>query len=402
MKQTIRDIDFSGKTAIVRCDFNVPLDAEGQITDDTRIAGAMPTIRYLIKQGAKVILMSHLGRPDGEPKPEFSLAPVAEDIADKLGCPVWFEGVSAVINEEVRAKAASLLPGEVMLLENTRFRFEEDAKDLSVQAPFAEELASLADIFVNDAFGTAHRHHASTAGVAEYIPAVMGFLIEKELKYLGEALDNPKRPFVAILGGAKVSDKIPVIENLIKKADVLLIGGGMTYTFLKALGYGVGKSLVDETGLALAGSLMEQAEKAGVKFLLPADVVCATEFKNEAITGVVPVAEITEEMMGLDIGPETVRAFINEIASAGTVFWNGPVGVFEMPNFAGGTRSVAEAMAQATDSGAVTIIGGGDSAAAVVQYGYGERMSHVSTGGGASLEFIEGKPLPGVEALNDK
>ena len=405
MKQTIRDIDFKGKAALVRCDFNVPLDEACGITDDTRIVGALPTIRYLIDHGAKVILMSHLGRPDGVPKPELSLAPVAAELSEKLGIHVWFKSAPEVVDGEVREHAASLQEGEVMLLENTRFRKEDDAKDEAVQAPFAKELASLADVFVNDAFGTAHRHHASTAGVAEYIPAVMGFLIEKELKYLGEALDNPKRPFVAILGGAKVADKIPVIESLIKKADTLLIGGGMAYTFLKAQGCEIGKSLLDADGIGLADSLLKNAADLGVRLILPTDVVATETFDNDApacVYSVYPPDGIPEDRMGLDIGPETTAVFAQEIAKAGTVLWNGPMGVFEMPNFAKGTRAIAEAMAEATDKGAVTVVGGGDSAAAVAQYGYADRMSLVSTGGGASLEFIEGKPLPGVEVLNDK
>ena len=405
MKQTIRDFDFEGRTALVRCDFNVPLDKDGRITDDTRIAGALPTIRYLMGNGAKVILMSHLGRPKGEAKKEYSLAPVAADLAAKLGVNVCFESVAKVLDDGVRAKAASLKPGEVMLLENTRFRKEEDSKDLAVQAPFAKELASLADVFVNDAFGTAHRHHASTAGVADYIPAVMGFLIEKELKYLGEALENPKRPLVAIMGGAKVADKIAVIENLMKKVDALLIGGGMAFTFLKATGCEIGKSLLDNDGIEFAGSLLERAKGRGVKILLPTDILAAKAFDNDAhseVFEVSPPAGIPDDFIGLDIGPETIDAFSDEIATAGAILWNGPMGVFEMPNFAAGTLAVSEAMVKATEAGAVTIIGGGDSAAAVSLFGHSEKMTHVSTGGGASLEFIEGKSLPGVVVLKDK
>ena len=388
----------------MRCDFNVPLDKEKNITDDTRIVGALPTIRYLMERGARVILMSHLGRPDGAPDKEFSLAPVASELARKLGSPVWFANVPEVISEEVRIQAESLMPGEVMLLENTRFRMEEESKDKAVQAVFAEQLASLGDVFVNDAFGTAHRHHASTAGIAAFLPAVMGFLMEKELLYLGEALNNPKRPFVAILGGAKVADKIKVIESLLAKADTLLIGGGMTYTFMKAEGYGIGKSILDADGIELASSLLKKAKETGVKLILPTDVVAATAFENDAPSEVCDVCpgSVPDDRMGLDIGPHTIETFAQEIAKAGTVLWNGPVGVFEMPSFAGGTRAVAEAMAAATEGGAVTIVGGGDSAAAVAQFGYSERMSHVSTGGGASLEFIEGKPLPGVEVLQEK
>ena len=397
--KTIRDFDFEGKTAIVRCDFNVPLDSEGNITDDRRIEGALPTIRYLTEHGAKVILMSHLGRPNGEAKPEFSLTPVAHDLADKLGMQVSFESVPTVINDAVRAQAAALKPGEILLLENTRFRNEDDAKDLDAQKPFAEELASLADVFVNDAFGTAHRHHASTAGVADYIPSVMGFLIEKELKYLGEALDDPKRPFVAILGGAKVADKIKVIDNLLGKADTVLIGGGMAFTFLKAKGYEIGKSILDADGLDLAGELLAKAKEKGIAFLLPVDVKAATAFDNDASAEIVDVSNIPADEMGLDIGPETMKLFAAEIEKAGTILWNGPMGCFEMPNFAEGTKAVAQAMA---DSNAVTVIGGGDSAAAVEQFGLAEKMSHVSTGGGASLEFIEGRVLPGVACLDKK
>jgi len=381
------------------------LDADGYITDDTRIVGALPTIRYLIEHGAKLILMSHLGRPKGEAKSEFSLAPVAAELSKQLGRPVLFDSVPEVVDDSVKAKAAALQPGDVMLLENTRFRKEEDAKDVSVQEPFAKELASLGDVFVQDAFGTAHRHHASTAGIADYMPAVMGLLVEKELKYLGDALENPKRPFVAILGGAKVADKILVIESLIKKVDVLLIGGGMAYTFLKAKGCGIGKSLLDEDGLKLADSLLKMADEKGVKLLLPTDVLTAAAFDNDAPSSVyrtAPPAGIPDDRMGLDIGPETTETFACEIAKAGTVLWNGPVGVFEMPNFAKGTMAVAEAMVKATENGAVTIVGGGDSAAAVAQFGFADKMSHVSTGGGASLEFIEGKLLPGVEVINDK
>jgi len=308
-----------------------------------------------------------------------------------------------VVSDEVRQQASALKPGDVMLLENTRFRKEEDAKDVSVQEPFAKELASLGDVFVQDAFGTAHRHHASTAGIADYIPAVMGLLVEKELKYLGDSLEDPKRPFVAILGGAKVADKILVIENLLKKVDVLLIGGGMAYTFLKSQGLGIGKSILDEDGLKLAGDLIEEAANTGVKLLLPTDVLTAAAFDNDAPSSVYYTADgIPDDRMGLDIGPETTGAFTAEIAKAGTILWNGPVGVFEMPNFAKGTIAVAEAMVKATENGAVTIVGGGDSAAAVAQYGFSDIMSHVSTGGGASLEFIEGKLLPGVEVINDK
>ncbi|MDR1272684.1 MAG: phosphoglycerate kinase [Clostridiales Family XIII bacterium] len=399
MKKTIKDIDVGGKACIVRCDFNVPLDGDGNITDDTRIAAALPTIEYLISEGAKVVLCSHLGRPKGEPKPEFSLAPVAKELSAKLGKEVWFKSVPEVIDSEVKAKAASLADGEVMLLENTRYRKEEDAKDLAVQEPFAKELASLADIFVNDAFGTAHRHHASTAGIADYLPAVSGFLIEKEVRYLGEALTDPKRPYVAILGGAKVSDKITVIENLLEKVDTLLIGGGMAYTFLKAKGFEIGTSILDSEHVGLAGELIKKADDKGVALLLPVDIKAAEAFENDSPTGVYPADQIPADRMGLDIGPDTISLFAEKIASAGTVFWNGPMGVFEMANFALGTKAVAEALA---GSGAVTVIGGGDSAAAVEKFGLADRMTHVSTGGGASMEFIEGKALPGIAVLQDK
>jgi 3-phosphoglycerate kinase len=399
MKKTIKDIDVKGKIVLVRCDFNVPLNDDGVITDDTRIVGALPTIQYLIGEGAKIILMSHLGRPDGAPSEAFSLRPVAEALTKKLGRPVWFESVAAVVDEEVKAKAASLLPGEVMLLENTRFRKEEDCKDKDAQRPFAEQLASLAEVYVNDAFGSAHRHHASTAGVADYIPAVSGFLIEKEVKFLGEALENPKRPFVAILGGAKVADKIKVIENLLKKVDTLLIGGGMAYTFLKAEGFEVGRSILDAESLDLAKSLIEKAKEENAELLLPVDVNAAAAFENDAPAFIRNADEIPPDLMGLDIGPETIGLFADRIAAAGTVFWNGPMGVFEMPAFAAGTRAVAEAMAA---SGAVTVIGGGDSAAAVEQFGLADKMTHVSTGGGASLEFMEGKTLPGIAVIADR
>ncbi|MDR3225731.1 MAG: phosphoglycerate kinase [Clostridiales Family XIII bacterium] len=403
MKKTVRDVAFAGKKALVRCDFNVPLDGDGNITDDTRIVGALPTIRYLLEQGAAVILMSHLGRPKGEAKPEFSLKPVADDLTRRLGRDVWFKNVPTVIDGEVKEKAVSLKPGEVMLLENTRYRKEEDTKDLGVQEPFAKELASLGDIFVNDAFGTAHRRHASTASVADYIPAVTGLLIEKELKFLGGALSDPKRPFVAILGGAKVADKILVIESLLEKADTLIIGGGMAYTFLKAKGCEIGTSLLDLGGIDLANGLMDKAAAKGVEFLLPTDVVVGDTFAADTPHKDYPADAMPEGKMGLDIGPKTRALFAERIQSAGTVLWNGPMGVFEMDAFAAGTKDVAVAMAEATEkNGAVTIIGGGDSAAAVEKFGLADKMSHVSTGGGASLEFIEGKELPGIAVCGNK
>ena len=394
MKKTVRDIQVKDKKVIVRCDFNVPLK-DGVITDDTRIKAALPTIRYLLDEGAAVILMSHLGRPKGEPDAQYSLQPVAGRLSELLAREVIFAKSDRVVDDEVRAAAAGLMAGQVMLLENVRFRKEETKNG----EDFARELAQLADIYVNDAFGTAHRAHASTAGIAAFLPAVSGFLIEKEVKFLGEALDAPKRPFVAIMGGAKVGDKIPVIRNLLGKVDALLIGGGMTYTFYKAKGYEIGTSILDEESLELASSLLKEAEEKNVRLLLPVDVLCGREFKNDTETLVCRAEEMPPDMMGLDIGPETIAAYSSEIASAGTIVWNGPMGVFEMENFAGGTRAVAEAMSRC---GAVTVIGGGDSAAAVTQFGLADKMSHISTGGGASLEFLEGRELPGIAVLEDK
>ena len=394
MKKTVRDIQVKDKKVIVRCDFNVPLK-DGVITDDTRIKAALPTIRYLLDEGAAVILMSHLGRPKGEPDAQYSLQPVAGRLSELLAREVIFARSDRVVDDEVRAAAAKLMAGQVMLLENVRFRKEETKNG----EDFARELAQLADIYVNDAFGTAHRAHASTAGIAAFLPAVSGFLIEKEVKFLGEALDAPKRPFVAIMGGAKVGDKIPVIRNLLGKVDALLIGGGMTYTFYKARGYEIGTSILDEESLELASSLLKEAAEKNVRLLLPVDVLCGREFKNDTETLVCRAEEMPPDMMGLDIGPETIAAYSSEIASAGTIVWNGPMGVFEMESFAGGTRAVAEAMSRC---GAVTVIGGGDSAAAVTQFGLADKMSHISTGGGASLEFLEGKELPGIAVLENK
>lgn len=394
MKKTVKDIDVSGKRVLVRCDFNVPMK-DGVITDDIRITSALPTIKYLIENDAKVILMSHMGRPKGEPKPEFSLKPVADRLAQLLGMDVVFAASDVVVDDSVRAKAYELKPGQVMLLENVRYRKEETKNE----EPFTGELASLGDIFVNDAFGTAHRAHCSTAGLAKYMPSVSGFLIEKEVKFLGDALEDPQRPFLAIMGGAKVGDKIPVIENLLKKVDSLIIGGGMSYTFFKAMGYEIGKSILDEESIDLAKELMKKAEDAGVKLLLPVDTVCAKEFDNDSESGVFDRDSIPADMMGMDIGPKTVELYKTAIAEAKTVVWNGPAGVFEMPNFAAGTKAIAEALAS---SGAVTIIGGGDSAAAVEQFGLADKMTHISTGGGASLEFLEGKDLPGISCLEEK
>ena len=392
-KKTIEDIDVSGKKVLVRCDFNVPLDENKNITDETRINAALPTIKYLLEHGAAVILCSHLGRPKGEFNMKYSLAPVAKRLSEKLGFEVKL--AKDVIGPDAKKLAAEVKPGQAVLLENVRFHAEEEKNDPA----FAKELASMADIYVSDAFGTVHRAHASTAGVAQYLPAVAGFLIGKELNFLGKAVTNPERPFVAILGGAKVKDKIGVITNLIEKVDTLLIGGGMAYTFMKATGGEIGNSLCDEERLGLALELLDKAKAKGVKLLLPVDNVCGKEFNNDTEQMVCESGKIPEGWEGLDIGPKTVELFSKEIKAAKTVVWNGPMGVFEMPNFAKGTLAIATAMAE---SDATTIIGGGDSAAAVTQMGLAGKMSHISTGGGASLEFLEGKTLPGVAALNDK
>ena len=394
MKKTIRDIDVSGKKVLVRCDFNVPMQ-NGEITDDIRITSALPTIRYLIENNAAVILMSHMGRPKGEPKPEFTLKPVAERLQKLLGQEIIFAQSDVVVDAGVEAAAAALKPGQVMLLENVRYRKEETKNE----EPFTGQLAALGEIFVNDAFGTAHRAHCSTAGLAAYMPAVSGFLIEKEVKFLGDALEEPERPFVAIMGGAKVGDKIPVIKNLMKKVDTLLIGGGMTYTFIKAMGYDIGTSLLDEESIDLAGELLAQARHDGVNLMIPVDSVCAREFSNDSEKIVCNSTAMADGYMGMDIGPKTVELYSDVIAKAKTVVWNGPCGVFEMPNFEGGTKAIAQALA---DSDAVTIIGGGDSAAAVEQFGVADKMTHISTGGGASLEFLEGKELPGIVCLEEK
>ena len=391
-KKTIRDIDLKGKRVIVRVDFNVPQDKEGKITDDNRIVGALPTIKYLVEQNAKVVLMSHLGRPKGEFNMKYSLAPAALRLSELLGRPVKM--AKDVIGEDADRIVASLKEGEVCLLENLRFHNEEEKND----ADFAKKLSGYGDIYVNDAFGTAHRAHASTEGVAHYLPAVSGFLIEKELKFLGGAVEHPDRPFVAILGGAKVSDKIGVINNLLEKVDVLIVGGGMAYTFIKAQGGEIGKSLLEADRLEYALEMIEKAKAKGVKLLLPEDSVAADAYSNDAKIEVVDSYKIPEGYLGLDIGPKAQKAFAEAIRGAKTVVWNGPMGVSEMSNFAAGTVAVAKAMAE---SEAVTIIGGGDSAAAVVQLGFGDKMSHISTGGGASLEFLEGLELPGVAALND-
>lgn len=395
MKKTIRDVELKGKRVLIRCDFNVPLDSNQNITDDTRIRAALPTLEYMIEHGAKVVVMSHLGRPKGKAAAEFSLAPVAVRLSELLGKPVAFADCDVVIDDAVKAKAASLKNGDVLLLQNVRFRKEETDN----KAGFAKELASLGDVFVQEAFGTAHRAHASTAGIANYLPCVSGFLIEKEVKFLGSALQNPQRPFVAIMGGAKVGDKIKVIENLLTKVDTLIIGGGMSYTFYKAMGLEIGTSILDADNIDLAKMLLEKASSLNVKFLLPVDIVCADEFSNDAKHKTYSRDKIPSDMMGLDIGEETIKLYSEEIAKAKTVVWNGPMGVFEMENFAKGTKAIAEALAV---SDATTIIGGGDSAAAVEQFGLADKMSHISTGGGASLEFLEGKILPGISIIEEK
>lgn len=394
MKKTVRDIEEKGKRVLVRCDFNVPMK-DGVITDDTRITAALPTIKYLVKNGARVILMSHLGRPDGVPNPDYTLKPVADRLGELLGREILFISAPEVVSEEVKRAAELLENGDIMLLENVRFRKEETKNDPA----FSKELASLGEIFVNDAFGTAHRAHSSTAGIADFLPAVSGFLIEKELEFLGGAVENPERPFAAIMGGAKVADKIPVIENLLGKVDTLIIGGGMAYTFLKAQGCEIGNSILDAESIGLAGEFIKKAGSMGVKLMLPTDVVCASAFADDAKVGVFPADSIPAELQGLDIGPETVKAYCDEIAKAKTVIWNGPMGVFEMKSYEEGTKKVAEALAA---SDAVTVIGGGDSAAACSQFGLADKMTHISTGGGASLEYLEGKELPGIACLEDK
>jgi triosephosphate isomerase len=394
LKKSVEDIAVKGKRVIVRVDFNVPQDKKtGAITDDNRIQGALPTIRYLSAQGAKVILVSHLGRPKNGPEEKYSMKPIAVRLAKLLGKPVL--QAADVIGEDAKAKASALADGDVMLLENVRFHKEETEN----KPAFARELASLADIFVNDAFGTAHRAHASTAGLANFLPSVCGYLIAKEIDIMGAALAEPKRPFVAILGGAKVSDKIGVIDNLIAKVDTLIIGGGMAFTFLAAQGYAIGNSLCENDKIDIARALLDKAAAKGIKLLLPTDSVVATEFAAEAELKTVPSTEIPDGWMGLDIGPQAISAFSEVILTAGTVVWNGPMGVFEFPRFAAGTREVARAVAQ---SSAVSIIGGGDSAAAVELLGFADQVTHISTGGGASLEFLEGKVLPGIDCLMDK
>lgn len=395
MKKTVLDINWEGLTAVERCDFNVPI-RDGVITDDTRIVAALPTIKYLIKNGAKIVLMSHRGRPKGEPNEEYSLQPVATRLSELLDINVKFLKSNVVVDENIKTEIKNLKSGEVVLLENTRFRKEEETNDLE----FSKELASLGDVFVQDAFGTAHRAHASTSGIASFIPGVAGFLIEKELEFLGSALNNPKRPFVAIMGGAKVKDKIPVITSLLEKVDTIIIGGGMSYTFFKARGFEIGKSICDDEGLDLARDIMAAADEKNVKFLIPVDTIASYEFDNESPSETFDMDKIPSDRMGMDIGIKTLEIYTEELKKAKTVIWNGPMGVFEMPNFSKGTRGIAECLANLKD--AVTIIGGGDSAAAVTQFGLADKMTHISTGGGASLEFIEGKELPGIKCLKNR
>ena len=394
-KKSVDDINVKGKRVLVRCDFNVPLQ-DGKITDENRLVAALPTIKKLVADGGKIILCSHLGKPKGEPKPELSLAPVAKRLTELLGQEVKFVPSPVVVDDTVKAAVADMKDGEIILLENTRYRAEETKNG----DEFSKELASLCDVFVNDAFGTAHRAHCSNVGVTKYVDtAVVGYLMQKEIDFLGNAVNNPDRPFVAILGGAKVSSKISVINNLLDKVDTLIIGGGMAYTFMKAQGGKIGTSLCEDDYLDYANDMIKKAADKGVKMLIPVDTVTADAFSNDANVKVVDAGQIDDGWMGLDIGPKTRELFANAVKDAKTVVWNGPMGVFEMPNFAAGTVAVAQALA---DTDAVTIIGGGDSAAAVNQLGFGDKMTHISTGGGASLEFLEGKELPGVAAATDK
>ena len=392
-KKTVRDIDLKGKKVFVRCDFNVPMDENQNITDNTRIVAALPTIKYLLEQNCKLILASHLGRPKGEFKSEFSLAPVAKELSKLLGKDVIM--AKDVVGEDATTKASNLKEGEILLLENVRFHREETDND----PEFSKKLASMAEIYVNDAFGSAHRAHASTAGIAKYLPAVSGFLIEKELEFLGNAVNNPERPFVAILGGAKVSDKIGVIDSLLEKVDTLMIGGGMAYTFFKAQGYEVGNSICEMDKLDLAREAMEKAKQKGVKLMLPVDTKIGKEFKPDTESKIVEYTQIPAEWEGFDIGPKTIEMFSEELKNAKTVVWNGPLGLFEFDQFAIGTNEIAKVLSEIE---ATTIIGGGDSAAAVRKAGLQDKMTHISTGGGASLEFLEGKKLPGIECLMDK
>ncbi len=393
-KKSVLDADVRGRKVLLRCDFNVPQNKEtGAITSDKRIVAALPTIKYLLENGAAVIACSHLGKPKGEWKPKLTLAPVAEHLSKLLGQEVIF--AKDIIGDDARAKAAALKPGEIMLLENLRFDIREEKNG----ADFAKALADMAEVYVSDAFGTVHRAHASTAGVAAYLPAYAGLLVEKELSVMGKALDDPKRPFVAVLGGAKVSDKIGVINNLLEKADTVIIGGGMAYTFIKAMGYEIGNSLLEADKLDYALEMIEKAKRNGVSLLLPVDTAVGNEFKADCDIQIVDAKAMPAGWMGMDIGPKTIELFSNAIKNAGTVVWNGPMGVFEFDAFAKGTKAMAQALA---DSGAITIVGGGDSAAAVEKLGFADKMTHISTGGGASLEFLEGLELPGVACLLDK
>jgi phosphoglycerate kinase len=395
-KKTLSDISLQGKRVLMRVDFNVPLDQDRNITDEKRIVEALPSIRKVIEEGGRLILMSHLGRPKGKVNPAFSLAPVAKRLSELIDCPVTM--AKDCIGNEVMQQVLALQDGDVLMLENLRFHNEEEENN----ADFAKELASMGEIYVNDAFGTAHRAHASTEGITHFVQtSVAGYLIEKELRYLGTALNNPQRPFVAILGGSKISGKIDVLENLFNKVDTVLVGGAMVFTFFKAQGLEVGNSLVEENKLELALALLEKAKEKGVRLLLPEDVIVAAEISAEAPSRIEPVTGISEGMIGLDIGPATVETYTKEILGAKTVLWNGPMGVFEIDQFAGGTFAVAKALADTTATDAVTIIGGGDSAAAIAKAGLSDKVTHVSTGGGASLEFLEGKELPGIAALND-
>ena len=396
-KKVITDLEVRSKRVIVRVDFNVPMSKteEGKITDNARIVAALPTIKYLIENNAKVILLSHLGRPKGEAKKEFSLAPVAKELSKLLNKDVKFLQSNLVVDDNVKDEVLKLKDGEVALLENTRFRNEE-TKNID---DFSKELAELGDLYINDAFGTSHRAHCSNVGLCKFLPSAVGFLVEKEISIMGKALSNPERPFVAILGGAKVSDKITVIENLIEKVDSIIIGGGMAFTFLKSLGYSVGKSLLEEDKIDFAKELIEKAKSKNVKILLPIDVVVSKEFSNDSEFKIVNIDSIGDDYMGLDIGEKTVKLFSDEISNAKTVVWNGPMGVFEMSNFAKGTFEIAKAI---TESEAISIIGGGDSASAAEKSGYKDKITHISTGGGASLEFLEGKILPGIDSIDNK
>ncbi|MFA5527523.1 MAG: phosphoglycerate kinase [Peptostreptococcales bacterium] len=396
MKKSIKDISIMNKKVIVRCDFNVPMDENLNITDDIRIKSSIPTIEYLMDQGATIILLSHLGRPKGIPNKKYSLKPVAKRLGELLGKDVLFVDEDLIITENTKKIVGEMKPGQIALLQNIRFRKEETDND----PIFAEELASLGEIFVNDAFGTVHRAHASTTGITKYLPSVSGNLIKKEIDYMVTALDKPERPFTIILGGSKVGDKIGVIHNLIPKADNIIIGGGMVYTFLKAKGYEVGKSLLEETKVDLAIEILKEAEKADMELIFPVDILVADEFNNDSPYQCVKFSEIPKDKMGLDIGPESIKLFSDVISKSKTVIWNGPMGVFEMSNFAKGTEGIAKAMAE--NENALTIIGGGDSAAAAEEFGYTSKITHVSTGGGASLKLLEGKALPGIEALDDQ